>query len=170
MEQERFDTGWALLLAVSSQAQAQLGVQLPGCSSILAPSHHSGYWAGHGQGTGSRAPQYDLRGDFLFSNPVQSCLSIQSPVLKGAAGEGPNHLALMPTGPCTENSKGTTDGGLGPPRPAHRGKHWKGHRVTGIGMGHTCARIRRALGRRTGSSWWLRDPELGHEVGETGSD
>lgn len=59
MERERFDTGWALLLAVSSNAQAELSVQLADCPSILAPSHHQV----PGQGTDRITPSPGFVGE-----------------------------------------------------------------------------------------------------------
>ena len=85
-------------------------------------------------------------------------------------------LTSCPTDPWRESSKWTRDGGLGPPRLAHRASAGKAtgaatrDRGQVLEWGTPVPGIRRGLGRMTGGSQWLRDPELGQEVGETGSD
>lgn len=98
MERGRFDAGWALLPAVSSEAQAQLGAQQPGPFPLpWVPGGSRKVWGAEAH---ALAPV-----DFLFVSPLQPLLAVRSLVPKKAV------LGIQLPSPCANRSGETAASG-----------------------------------------------------------
>lgn len=177
MERERLDAGWAPLLAVSSQAQAQLQVQLGApASRTLAPA------PGARQGTGrvGGAGHHEILADFLFSQGPPATSHYLVPGLGKnillVPGLGKNILgvkgrALVPAGREGQQQVAWRRW-AGPPlagRALPAAGPGAGDRVGCWSGAHLCQGSG-DLGWKTGGSRWLGDPELGQEGGEVIGD
>lgn len=159
MERERLDAGWAPLLAVSSQAQAQLQVQLGApASRTLAPA--PGARQGTGRVGGSGAPRNP--GGFPVLSRPSSHFSLPGPWSWKKHPPGPWSWKKHPGGEMAEpscpqveraSSKWPGDGGRGLPwLDEHCLLQGPGLETGSVaGVGHTCARDQGTLGGRQGA-------------------